>query len=337
MTVLQPDASRPVDVVCLGNAIVDVLVQVDDGFLDAHSMVKGSMQLTDPDRARSIYAAMPPAIEISGGSAANTAAGLASLGRNAIFIGKVADDELGEVFAHDIRAIGVGFEGATATGDAGAAGTARCLICVTPDAERTMNTSLGVAGQIGPDDVDDSLVVDAKVVYIEGYLWDEPLAKETILRLMGSAAAAGTPVAFTLSDGFCVDRHRSEFLELITDHVDILFANNDEICSLFETDSFEEAIERITGHCAIACVTRSEKGSTIISSDGVRVDVPAAFAVPVDTTGAGDLYAAGVLAGWVTGRDLEMCGRMGSLAAAEVISHMGARPQADLAALVEEI
>lgn len=337
MSVLQPDSSRPVDVVCLGNAIVDVLVQVDDAFLDAHSMVKGSMQLTDPDRARSIYAAMPPAIEISGGSAANTAAGLASMGRRTTFIGKVADDELGEVFAHDIRAVGVGFEGATAAGDAGSAGTARCLICVTPDAERTMNTSLGVAGQIGPDDVDDSLVVDAKVVYIEGYLWDEPLAKQTILRFMASAAAAGTPVAFTLSDGFCVDRHRAEFLELITENVDILFANHDEICSLFETDSFDEAIEKVTGLCAIACVTRSEKGSTIIAADGTRFDVPAAFTVPVDTTGAGDLYAAGVLAGWVAGSDLETCGRMGSMAAAEVISHLGARPQADLSALLEEL
>lgn len=337
MSLPRPDATRPVDVLCIGNAIVDVLAQVGDDFLDRHAMVKGSMQLIDPEVGRSIYADMPPAVEVSGGSAANTAAGLASLGRRAVFVGRVADDELGEVFAHDIRAIGVEFVGAIASGVEAGPGTARCLVCVTPDAERTLNTSLGVAGDIRPDDLDLDLLDDAKVVYIEGYLWDEPLAKETIRAAMRTAQAKGVPVAFTLSDGFCVDRHRAEFLELIANHIDILFANTDEICSLFETDDFEVAMTKIAGLCAIAAVTRSEKGSSVVTSHGDRFDVAASFVVPVDTTGAGDLYAAGFLAGWTSGNDLEMCARMGSIAAAEVISHLGARPQADLSALVAEL
>lgn len=336
MTALLPPSNRSLDVLCIGNAIVDVLAHTDDSFLETHGMVKGSMQLTDPDRARSIYAAMPPAVEISGGSAANTAAGLASLDIAAAFIGKVADDELGGVFAHDIRAAGVAFHGFPATGDAAAAGTARCLICVTPDAQRTMNTSLGVAGQLTTDDIDLSLVPTAKVVYLEGYLWDEPAAKSALRKVMGWAASSGTRVAFTLSDGFCVDRHRAEFLEIIEHHVDILFANEDEICSLYEVDDFDEAAQRVAGHCAIACLTRSEAGSVIISSDGERVDVPAAAADLVDTTGAGDLYAAGFLAGWVRGADLFTAGRTASLVAAEAISHIGARPQVNLSVLVAE-
>jgi len=336
MTPLLPDFSRSVDVVCVGNAIVDVLAQVEDDFLERHSMVKGSMTLTEPARARIIYADMPPAIEISGGSAANTAAGLSSIGRRAVFVGKVADDVLGEIFAHDIRSAGVDFVGSVAHGTVGEVGTGRCLVCVTPDAERTMSTSLGVAAQIGPDDVDDSIIDNAKIMYVEGYLWEDPLAKETIRRLMRSAEAKGTRVAFTLSDGFCVDRHRTEFLELITEHVDILFANTDEICSLFETDSFEDALSQSTGLSSIVCVTRSEKGSTVVTANE-RLDVDAVFVVPVDTTGAGDLYAAGFLAGWTAGHDLETSARMGSIAAAEVISHLGARPQADLAKMMEEL
>ena len=332
---LLPDASRPLDVLCVGNAIVDVLAQTPDSFLDEHGMVKGSMQITDADRARSIYAAMPPAVEISGGSAANTAAGLASLGRSVAFVGKVADDELGEVFAHDIRAAGVAFEGAAASGADAAAGTARCLICVTPDAQRTMNTSLGVAGRLGPDDVDLGLVATARIVYVEGYLWDEPIAKETLLTVMRAAAEAGTPVAFTLSDGFCVDRHRPEFLELVEHHVDVLFANEDEIRSLYEVDDFDEAARRVAGHCAIACLTRSQLGSVVLTAAGHRIDVPAAFVQPVDTTGAGDLYAAGFLSGWVAGEPLEECGRVASIVAAEAIGHLGARPQTDLRQLVE--
>lgn len=336
MSTLRPSPDRPLDVVCIGNAIVDVLAQIDDDFLVAHDMVKGSMQLVDPERAHLIYAAMPPAVEMSGGSAANTAAGLASLGRSVAFIGKVADDELGEVFAHDIRAIGVSFSGVPATGVQAAAGTARCLVCITPDAQRTMNTSLGVAGRLGAEDVDLSLVASARVVYIEGYLWDEPVAKESLRAVMRTAAEAGTPVAFTLSDGFCVDRHRNEFLELIEHHVDVLFANADEICSLYQVDDFDDAARLVAGHCAIACLTRSEAGSVIITADGERHDIAAAFARPVDTTGAGDLYAAGLLAGWVADLPLEECGRMASIVAAEAISHVGARPRVDLRALVEE-
>lgn len=334
MTALPPPSGRSIDVLCIGNAIVDVLAHTDDHFLESHEMVKGSMQLTDPERARAIYAAMPPAVEISGGSAANTAAGLASLGRSTAFIGKVADDSLGEVFAHDIRAAGVAFHGFAATGDAATAGTARCLICVTPDAQRTMNTSLGVAGQLTTDDIDLSLVPTARVVYLEGYLWDEPAAKSALRNVMGWAAGAGTRVAFTLSDGFCVDRHRAEFLEIVEHHVDILFANEDEICSLYEVEDFDEAARRVAGHCAIACLTRSEKGSVIISSSGESVDVPAVPTELVDTTGAGDLYAAGFLSGWVSGSDLETSGRIASIVAAEAISHIGARPQVNLASLI---
>lgn len=293
------------------------------------------MQITDPERARSIYADMPPAIEISGGSAANTAAGLASLGASVSFIGKVADDELGEVFAHDIRAAGVAFDSAAATGPDALPGTARCLICVTPDAQRTMNTSLGVAGQMHRADIDLSLVPSARVVYVEGYLWDEPVAKDALRAVMDAASGSSTPVAFTLSDGFCVDRHRAEFLELVEHHIDILFANEDEIRSLYEVDDFEDAARLVAGHCAIACLTRSEAGSVVISADGQRVDVPAAATDLVDTTGAGDLYAAGFLAGWVRGADLATSGRMASIVAAEAISHLGARPQTDLTALLE--
>ena len=336
MTTLRPAPDRPLDVVCIGNAIVDVLAQIDDDFLAAHDMVKGSMQLVDPDRARTIYAAMPPAVEMSGGSAANTAAGVASLGREVAFIGKVADDELGEVFAHDLRAIGVSFSGVAATGVHAAAGTARCLVCITPDAQRTMNTSLGVAGRLGPDEIDLELVAAARIVYIEGYLWDEPVAKESLRAVMRAAAEVGTPIAFTLSDGFCVDRHRNEFLELVEHHVDVLFANADEIRSLYRVEEFEEAARLVAGHCAIACLTRSEAGSVVLTADGDRHDIPAAFAQPVDTTGAGDLYAAGFLAGWVADQPLAECGRMASVVAAEAISHVGARPRVDLRTLVEE-
>ena len=336
MTALLPPPNRSLDVLCIGNAIVDVLAHTDDRFLDEHDMVKGSMQLTDPERARVIYAAMPPAVEISGGSAANTAAGLASLGCEAAFVGRVADDELGAVFAHDIRAAGVEFEGVAATGPSATAGTARCLICVTPDAQRTMNTSLGVSGQLSIDDVDLDLVPAARAVYLEGYLWDEPAAKHALRAVMGRAVECGTRVAFSLSDGFCVDRHRAEFLELIEGHVDILFANEDEICSLYEVEHFDDAARRVAGHCAIACLTRSAAGSVIISASGERIEVPAAPAEVVDTTGAGDLYAAGFLSGWVRGADLVTSGRMAAMVAAEAISHLGARPQVDLAALVQE-
>jgi len=320
-------------VACIGNAIVDVLAHTDDSFLDRHGMVKGAMQLIDTEAARRIYGDMPPAVEISGGSAGNTAAGVAAFGGTAAFVGKVADDELGDVFAHDIRAAGVEFATVPATGPDAERGTARCLILVSPDAQRTMNTYLGVAALVGPDDVDVELLSRARVLYCEGYLWDEPIAKAALRKAMDAAHEAGTPVSFTLSDGFCVDRHRAEFLELVEERIDILFANSDEICSLYEVDDFDEAARRVTGHCALACLTRSEQGSVILTADGERVDVAAAPTTVVDTTGAGDLYAAGFLAGWARGEDLATAGRMAAVAAAEVISHIGARPQTDLAKL----
>lgn len=323
------------DVLCVGNALVDVIAQADEAFLERHGMAKGAMQLIEDEVARSLYDDMGPGIEISGGSAANTAAGIASFGSRAAFVGKVADDQLGEVFAHDIRAAGVAFEARPATeSEAGGAATGRCLVLVTGDAQRTMNTYLGVAGRITPADIDPAVVASAAVVYSEGYLWDQPDAKAAIAKAMDAARAAGRKVAFTLSDGFCVDRHRAEFLELAEGRVDVLFANEVEICSLYETDDFEVALERVAGQVEIACLTRSEKGSVIATADGRRIEVPAApVEEVVDTTGAGDLYAAGFLHGLTAGLDLAECGRLASLAAAEVISHVGARPETSLADL----
>lgn len=322
---------KTLDVVCIGNAIVDVISHADDAFLDRHSMVKGSMQLIEADVALSLYDDMPPAIEASGGSAANTAAGIASFGGRVGFIGKVSNDTLGRVFTHDIRAAGVEY---TPLAPVEGQATARCLILVTPDAQRTMNTFLGVSGLISPSDVDIDLVARAQVVYCEGYLWDLPDAKAALRAGMEAARAAGGKVAFTLSDSFCVDRHRAEFVDLAENHVDILFGNEAEICSLYETDSFEEAAEKVAGHCEIACLTRSEKGSVIITADGARVSVPASPVDLVDTTGAGDLYAAGFLYGYTHGLDLEASGRLASAAAAEVISHLGARPEIELSTLL---
>ena len=321
----------PLDVVAIGNAIVDVIAHADEAFLEDHGMVKGAMQLIDEAMAHDLYADMGPAIEISGGSAGNTAAGLASLGSSVGFIGRVRDDQLGEVYGHDIRSIGVDFR--TRPAPAGPA-TARCLILVTGDAQRTMNTFLGASSLLGPDDVDEAFVAQAQVVYCEGYLWDLPAAKAALVKGMDAARAAGGKVAFTLSDSFCVDRHRAEFLELAEHRVDILFANEAEICSLYEVETFDEAAARVAGHCEIACLTRSEHGSVVITAAGERVSVPAhPVGALVDTTGAGDLYAAGFLHRYTKGYDLEQCARLGSLAAGEVISHVGARPEVDLAAL----
>lgn len=326
---------KSLDVVCIGSAIVDVISHADEAFLDAHGMVKGSMQLIDETVVHSLYADMPTAIEASGGSAANTAAGIASFGGSAAFIGKVADDVLGEVFAHDIRATGVRYHPLETTGDQA---TARCLILVTSDAQRTMNTFLGVSSLISPNDVDAGLVGTAKVTYCEGYLWDLPAAKAALVKGMDVTKQTGGKVAFTLSDSFCVDRHREEFLELAENRVDILFANEAEILSLYQTESFDDAAARVAGHCEIACLTRSEKGSTIISAGGEQIHVAAApVERVVDTTGAGDLYAAGFLFGYTNGHDLEYCARLGSVAAAEVISHVGARPEVPLATLAAGI
>jgi sugar/nucleoside kinase (ribokinase family) len=322
------------DVVAIGNAIVDVIAHADDEFLTSHGMTKGSMQLIDDGVATELYADMGPAIEASGGSAANTTAGLASLGADVAFIGRVADDVLGTVFMHDIRATGVHFEPLELVEDE--RGTARCLILVTPDAQRTLNTYLGVSSLISPSDVDDALVRRSTVVYCEGYLWDLPDAKDALVKAMDAAREAGRKVAFTLSDSFCVDRHRAEFLELAEHKVDILFANEAELLSLYETSRWEDAADRVAGHCEIACLTRSEHGSVIITAAGQRVAIPAhPVEQLVDTTGAGDLYAAGFLYGYTHELDLERAGRLAALAASEVISHIGARPEVDLRTLAE--
>jgi sugar/nucleoside kinase (ribokinase family) len=335
----ETETGRPAaefDVVAIGNAIVDVIAHADEEFLRDHGMTKGAMGLVDDETATSLYDRMGPAVEISGGSAANTAAGLASLGARTAFVGRVADDLLGTVFTHDIRAAGVHFEPLDVVDDD--RGTARCLILVTPDAQRTLNTYLGVSSLIGPTDVDLSLVAGSAVVYCEGYLWDMPEAKQALAMAMDAAHEAGRKVAFTLSDSFCVDRHRDDFLELAEHKVDVLFANEAELLSLYQTTTWEEAADRVAGHCEIACLTRSEHGSVIISADGQRVAIDAhPVDQVVDTTGAGDLYAAGFLYGFTHGHDLATAGRLASLAAGEVISHVGARPEVSLADLATRV
>jgi sugar/nucleoside kinase (ribokinase family) len=322
------------DVTAIGNAIVDVIAQTSDDFIAKHGLSKGTMSLIDTEAAERLYRAMGPGLESSGGSSANTVAGLAGLGGRAAFIGKVARDLLGEVFRHDIRAAGVTF--GTPPLAAGAP-TARCLILVTPDAERTMQTFLGASAELHPDDVDADLIAASQVVYLEGYLWDSAPARDAFRKAATLAAKAGRKVALTLSDPFCVERHRADFLDLIEGHVDILFANEDEIRSLYEVDTFEAARDRVRGHCEIAALTRSEKGSVIVSG----TDVVSVAAHPVervvDTTGAGDAYAAGFLYGATHGKDLAACARLGGLLAAEVISHYGARPEADLRQLAETL
>jgi sugar/nucleoside kinase (ribokinase family) len=292
------------------------------------------MQLIDTERAEELYASMGPATEMSGGSAANTMVGVASLGGRAAFVGRVNQDQLGAVFGHDLRAAGVEF--ATPPSDDGIP-TGRCLIVVTPDAQRTLNTYLGASARLGPADLDDELVASAQVLYLEGYLWDEPDAKDAFRRAARTAHAAGNRVAFTLSDGLCVDRHRPEFLDLIEHEVDVLFANEAEITSLYEVSEFDDALQQVYDHCEIAALTRSEKGSLIVTRDEMHVIDAHPVDEVVDTTGAGDLYAAGFLFGLTHGYDLGTAGRLAALAAAEVISHLGGRPQASLAALAGPI
>ena len=321
------------DVVGIGNAIVDVLAQADDAFLDARGLVKGSMTLIDTRRAEELYAAMGPAVEISGGSAANTMAGFASLGGRGAFIGKVRNDQLGGIFRHDIRASGVAFDTPPA---AEGPPTGRSLIFVTPDAQRTMNTYLGAAVEFGPDDLDADAISRAKVTYLEGYLWDPPPAKEAFLKAADIAHRAGKRVALSLSDPFCVERYRDSFVDLVENHIDLLFANDVEICSLYQVDTFDEALQRVRGHCEVAVLTRSAHGSVILSGEEVHVVDAAPVDRVADTTGAGDLYAAGFLYGYTQGKSLYDCGRIGSIAAAEVISHVGARPETALSRLVGE-
>ncbi len=320
-------AEPVLDVVGIGNAIVDVVANADDAFLAGQKLAKGTMTLIDEARADALYGLMGPGVEISGGSVANSMAGLASLGGRGAFVGKVRDDELGEIFRHDIRAAGVAFDTAPATDGAS---TARCLIFVTPDAQRTMGTMLGACLELGPEDVDPARIGAAKVTYLEGYLWDPPGAKEAFVKAARLAHEAGREVALSLSDPFCVERHREEFRALVGAHVDILFANETEICSLYQVSSFDEALQAVRGSCAVAALTRSEKGSVILRDGEVHLANAAPVERVVDTTGAGDLYAGGFLYGYTHGHGLYDCGRIGALAAAEVISHYGARPETSL-------
>ena len=324
--------SSDYDVVGIGNAIVDVLAKADEHFLVQHNLAKGAMTLIDAPTAGRLYQAMAPAIECSGGSTANTMAGLASLGGRGAFIGKVCADQLGSVFNHDIKAAGVAF---STPPSKGGPPTARCLIFVTPDGQRTMQTYLGACVELKPDDVRLEQIQGARITYLEGYLWDPPEAKEAFRKAVKIAHAAGRRVALSLSDPFCVGRHRAEFLELVENDVDILFANEAEITSLYQTTSFDDAMAQVRRKKdRIAALTRSEKGAVIVSGDQVH-QVPAEkVAQLIDTTGAGDLFAAGVLYGLTHGHNLPSAGRIGVICAAEIISHFGARPEVSLKDLV---
>jgi sugar/nucleoside kinase (ribokinase family) len=325
--------SAAIDVVGIGNAIVDVIAHADERFLAGEGLAKGAMTLIDAERAEALYRKMGPAVESSGGSAGNTMAGIASLGGSGGYIGKVRDDLLGEVFRHDITAIGVRFDTPAASSGPG---TARCLIMVTADGQRTMGTYLGACVELGPADIDPALVAAAQVTYLEGYLFDPPRAQEAFRTAAATAHAAGRQVALSLSDPFCVDRYRADFRALVEGEVDILFANQAEICSLYQTDDFAAAAAVVRGHVAVAALTRSAQGSLVVVGDGLAYDVPAApVARIVDTTGAGDLYAAGFLHGMTHGLALPTCGALGSLCAAEIISHVGARPETGLKQLAE--
>jgi sugar/nucleoside kinase (ribokinase family) len=323
------------DVLCIGNAIVDVIADADDRFLEQQGLAKGSMRLIDDREADRLYAAMRPGRELSGGSAGNTAAGLAALGCKAGFIGQVADDQLGAIYQHDIESLGVDFIVA-ARADVGA--TARSLILVTPDAQRTMNTFLGAAQMLDKSDIDPAEVAGAGIVYLEGYLWDPPAPRAAMEKAIEAAHAAGGKVAFTLSDTFCVDRHRDGFWQLLKDgKIDILFANEAEAAAMAEENDVEAAIARLAEFAPTLVVTRSESGATALSG-GERADVPAQpIERLVDTTGAGDLFAAGFLAGQARGKSLKDSLTLGAIAAAEVIQHYGARPERDLRALAGDL
>jgi len=325
-------SSAAIEVVGIGNAIVDVIAHADERFVAERGLTKGSMTLIDAERAESLYRAMGPAVESSGGSAGNTMAGIASLGGVGGYIGKVRDDLLGDVFRHDITAIGVRFDSPPATSGPG---TARCLIMVTSDGQRTMGTYLGACVELGPEDIDPLLIGSARITYLEGYLFDPPRAQEAFRAAAAIAHRAGNRVALSLSDPFCVARHRAAFRELVMGEVDILFANEAEICSLYETDDFATAAAAVRGHVAVAALTRSAEGS-VVFADGEAHSVAAApVARVVDSTGAGDLYAAGFLYGLIQGLPLPKCGAVGSLCAAEIISHVGARPETALSGLVK--
>jgi sugar/nucleoside kinase (ribokinase family) len=327
-------SQNPIDVLTLGNAIVDVLAQTDEAFLVAQNVHKGAMQLIDEQRAEQLYGAMGPATIVSGGSGANTAAGIASFGVSAGFIGKVKNDETGRLFAHDLKAIDVHYDVALA--EEGPA-TARSFILVTPDGERTMNTYLGACQNLTPDDVNPETVRASSIVYLEGYLWDPPAAKEAFRKAVKIAHESGNKVALTLSDAFCVDRYRDEFLGLMRDgSLDILFANIHELQSLYGTSDPDTALAALREETVLGVVTRSADGALVVSRGSTKAVRAYPVERVVDTTGAGDLFASGFLAGLTRGLDLTDCARLGGLAAAEIISHLGARPQANLGDLARQ-
>ncbi|MEZ5238042.1 MAG: adenosine kinase [Microthrixaceae bacterium] len=322
------------DVIGMGNALVDVLSHESEELVGSLGVAKGSMTLVDEARSAEIYAMTGPAVEISGGSAANTIVGVAAMGGRAEYVGKVRDDQLGHVFAHDIRAMGVTFEVPPAPGGPA---TGACLILVTPDAQRTMNTYLGASVHLGPDDVDPARIERASILYLEGYLFDPPEAQEAFRIAASYAHEAGRVVSATLSDSFCVERHHAAFLDLVRNHVDLVFANEAEILALYRTDDFDEALARVRDDVEFAALTRSEKGSVLVGRGEVLEVSAEPVETLVDTTGAGDLYASGFLHGFGRGAALEACGVLGSHAAAEVISHLGARPEADLAEMARGV
>jgi sugar/nucleoside kinase (ribokinase family) len=322
------------DVVGIGNAMVDVLSETSDAFLSENGIGKGIMQLIDMERAVDLYARVGPAREVSGGSAANSIACIAHLGGRTAYVGKVKDDQLGAIFAHDLRAQGAVYETALAD-KSEEAETGRCIVLVTPDGERSMNTYLGVTEFLSPDDIDESQMVDAKWIYLEGYRFDGPESHQAFAKAIAATKNAGGRVAITLSDPFCVERHRDAFRRMIMNDVDLLFANRAEIMSMYQTNDFEAAMSAAAAHCAIVACTESEKGAHILS-DGQRWDVPAIPTKIVDATGAGDLFSGAFLWGLTQDYPLEICGRMGCVAASEVISHIGARPVANLTRLFEK-
>jgi adenosine kinase len=326
--------SAKYDVLGIGNAIFDVLVKTDEGFLARHGMTKGGMALIDEARATAIYRDMGPAVEMSGGSAANTIVGLANFGARTAYVGKVREDQIGRLYSHDIRAAGVAFQTKPAA-DGPATGCS--YILVTPDGERTMNTYLGAAQQLSPDDIDAAEIAASRIIYLEGYLWDPKNAKEAFVKAATIAHDAGRQVALTLSDAFCVDRYREEFLDLMRGGtVDLVFANEAELHSLYQTSDFDTALKLLRADVSLGVVTRSEKGCVVASSDGITAVPAFPIRQMVDTTGAGDLFAAGFLFGLVRGVGHEMAGRLGALAAAEVIQHIGARPQTSLRDLAQQ-
>lgn len=319
------------DVVGLGNALVDVIAQTDDAFLEQQQLAKGSMALVDTDRAVSLYEALQGGVEMSGGSAANTMCGIASFGGRAAFIGKVAQDALGDTFSKDMQAVGVDFK-RPASGSS--VPTGRCIIAVTPDAQRTMNTFLGISSLLTPADLDAAAIAAGAVLYLEGYLYDQPEAKVAFRAAAEIAHQHNRQVSLTLSDSFCVDRHRADFRALISDKIDILFGNEAELLALYETDTFEFAVTQLRQDCVVAAITRGELGSVVVTKDGVVEVAAQPVDQVVDTTGAGDLYAAGFLYGYTRGRDLHTCATLGHIASAEVISHVGPRPQIALSSLL---